>query len=108
MNKREREIVAALKARFDAANADVRKLIVFGSHARGEAGPDSDLDVLALVHERTPELEQRLDDIAYSVMWDFDFQPIISLKVMSEAQFSSALQHGCSFYRNVAREGVTV
>jgi len=31
-----------------------RKVILFGSHARGAAGPDSDYDLLVLVDEETP------------------------------------------------------
>jgi len=63
---------------------------------------------VALVDEKTSELEQALDEIAYEVMWDHDFMPIISLKVFSEERFRSAAAKGLSYYRNVEREGVTV
>lgn len=32
-----------------------RKVILFGSHARGEAGPDSDYDLLVVVDDDTPK-----------------------------------------------------
>lgn len=35
------------------------KVILFGSHARGEAGPDSDLDLLVVVPDDTPK--ERMD-----------------------------------------------
>lgn len=109
MNERDKRILAILKGRIAARTGDkVQKLIVFGSRCRGDANEDSDLDVLALVKERTLRLEDELDDIAYSVMWEFDFRPIISLKVMSEHEFMSALNKGYSFYCNVMREGVAV
>lgn len=37
-----------------------RRVILFGSHARGEAGPDSDYDLLVLVDEDTPPEKLRL------------------------------------------------
>ncbi len=33
-----------------------RRVILFGSHARGEAGPDSDIDLLVLLDDAPPEL----------------------------------------------------
>jgi predicted nucleotidyltransferase len=91
----------------DLAN-HVTRLIVFGSRVRNEAAEDSDLDVIALVDEKNSVIEKRLEDIAYQIMWDHNFRPIISLKVLSEAQFSDALSKGFSFYRHVEKEGVLV
>jgi uncharacterized protein len=109
MDRLDNEIASDLKARIATAlPAQLRRLIVFGSRARGDGATDSDLDVIALVATRDPEIERRMDDIAYSVMWDHDFRPIISLKVFSESQFTTAVQEGFSFYRHVLREGVTV
>ena len=88
--------------------AHVRKVIVFGSRARGTASEDSDLDVIALVDERTSSLETRLEDIAYQVMWDHDFKPVISLKVLDESRYADALQKGYAFYRHVEQEGIPV
>jgi hypothetical protein len=31
-----------------------------------------------------------VNDLAYGVMWDYDFKPVISLKVFSEARFRSS------------------
>jgi predicted nucleotidyltransferase len=99
----------SLKERFGASvSTRLKKLIVFGSRARGDAEEDSDLDVVALVNERDPDIERRLEEIAYSFMWDHDFRPIVSLKVFSESQFAAALRRGFSFYRHVLNEGVAV
>ncbi len=84
----------------------VNKLILFGSRARGDEEPDSDLDLVALVSEKTPDLEKTLDELAYQVMWDYDFTPIISLKVFSQSDFNNAVKQGFSYYKNVEREGI--
>jgi len=86
----------------------VRNVMVFGSRVRDNAPEESDLDLMVLVDELTPGIEGALDEIAYSVMWDHDFKPIISLKVFTEARYRSALERGFSFYKNVEREGVLV
>lgn len=109
MDERDRALIEELKNRLSAEIAGhLRKIIIFGSRVRGEAVEGSDLDVIALVDEKTPEVEKKLEDIAYQVMWDHDFKPIISLKVFSESQFYGDSNRGFSFYRYVEKEGVTV
>ncbi|MBM4330778.1 MAG: nucleotidyltransferase domain-containing protein [Deltaproteobacteria bacterium] len=107
MTDKDREIILELKRRLPKdVRRRVRKFIVFGSRIRGEAPEDADLDAIILLDEKTPEIEKQLEDIAYSVMWDYDFKPIVSLKVFAEEQFRKALEKGFSFYRHVEREGI--
>lgn len=109
MGELDKALIEELKRRLPVdLLLHIRQMIMYGSRARGDATEDSDLDLVALVDENTPELEQALDEIAYKVMWDHDFKPIISLKVFTEERFRSAAAKGLSFYRNVEREGVTV
>ncbi|MBI4430226.1 MAG: nucleotidyltransferase domain-containing protein [Candidatus Omnitrophica bacterium] len=37
------------------------KIILFGSHARGEAGPDSDVDLLVVMPVETSKREKRIE-----------------------------------------------
>jgi predicted nucleotidyltransferase len=109
MREEDLKIVEEFKSRLpEEVLSRVERLIAFGSRATGEAPEDSDLDLVALVDEKTREIEELLDDVAYSVMWDHDFKPIISLKVFSERDFDSAVQRGLSFYKNVDRHGVSL
>jgi predicted nucleotidyltransferase len=109
MEEKDRRIVEDLKKQLSPeVKQRVKKLIVFGSRAAGRATEDSDLDIIALVDKKTKDIEDTLDDAAYRVMWDHDFRPIISLKVLAEAQFEEALKKGYSFYRHVEREGVAI
>ena len=109
MGELDNTLIEELKRRLPADVAPhVRRMILYGSRARGDATEDSDLDLVALVDDKTPELERVLDDIAYNLMWDHDFKPIISLIVFSEDRFVSAVDKGRSFYRHVQQEGVVV
>ena len=109
MGELDKALIEEFKQRLPAdLQQHIRRIIMYGSRARGDAAEDSDLDLVALVDEKTEDLEQALDEIAYNLMWDHDFKPIISLKVFAEERFRSAAAKGLSFYRNVEREGVTV
>ena len=109
INPNDKAIVLEFKRKIPRAIlAHLKKLLVFGSRIKGNASEDSDLDVIAIVDDKNFVIEKELDDIAYQVMWDHDFKPVISLKVFAEAQFYDALQRGFSFYRHVDAEGVIV
>jgi len=109
MGELDRQLIEKLKSQLPPeVRKHLRQMILFGSRARGDASNDSDLDLVALVDTKTPELEQALDETAYNVMWEHDFHPVISLKVFSEDRFRSAFERGLSFYRNVMHEGIVV
>jgi len=109
MKERDKELILEFKRRLPIElERRLRKLIVFGSRVKREATEDSDLDIIVLVDEKTSEIEKKLEDIAYQVMWDHDFKPMISLKVVEESQYYNALNKGFSFYRHVEKEGVSV
>ena len=109
MKENDKALVLELKNRLPAdLKTHLRNLILFGSRATGEATEYSDLDVIALVDEKTDDIEKRFEDIAYEVMWDHDFKPIISLKVLAESRFYDALNKGYSFYKNIESAGVSV
>lgn len=44
------------------------RVYLFGPHARGEAGPDSDYDLLVVVPDAAPP-ERRRSRLAYEVLW---------------------------------------
>jgi len=109
MNAKDRELILDFKKRLPPeTSSHLRRIVIFGSRARGQVSEDSDLDLLVLVDEKTPEIEKELEDIAYDVMWDNDFKPIISLKVFSDLQYKNALNKDLSYYRNIEREGITL
>jgi predicted nucleotidyltransferase len=107
MNEEDRSIILELKKRLpDTVKERIRKVVAFGSRARGEDSEDSDLDLLILVDRKAPEIEGKIEDIAYQVMWDHDFKPILSIKLFTESSYHDRVREGFSFYTNIEREGV--
>ena len=109
MDERDRNLILEFKKRLPAdVMAHIQKVVAFGSRVRGKTEEDSDLDLLILVDRKTSELESKIEDIAYQLMWDHDFKPIISIKVFTEAGYRNSLAEGFSFYKNIEREGVSL
>ena len=81
-------------------------LKLFGSHARGEATPDSDLDVLVLVDEAKPALENAVLDLAFEVNLAHDVY--ISPRVIGRRIFEDPVWRQTPFIRALETEGATL
>jgi predicted nucleotidyltransferase len=92
----------------ESVRSHVRQLILFGSAAREEDRPESDVDVVALLDERSQQREEALREAAYQAMWGCDFRRFLSLKILSFAEYEDRLAKGYSFCQNVEREGISL
>jgi predicted nucleotidyltransferase len=109
LNKTDQNLIHILKHLIsDLAGDRLQAVIVYGSRVWGGAEPESDLDVAVLVREYTPEMDEAFQEAAYRVMWDHDFNPLISLKVFDADGFAAYQEKGFSFYRKVAQEGLSL
>ncbi len=84
----------------------VHEVKVFGSRARGDASPESDLDVLVVVDYLDHEAEKYISDCAWEAGFPEDIvvMPIvISLDSLKNSPIRESV-----FIKNVYREGVTV
>jgi predicted nucleotidyltransferase len=79
-------------------------LRVFGSRARGGAAPDSDLDLFIKVEETTPELRQRISEIAWEV--GFQMDRVISTVVATRNDLERGPMGANPLILNIEREGV--
>ena len=83
-------------------------LRLFGSVARREANPDSDIDILVVVqpdNERS-RLERRAVDIAFDVNLEHDLY--ISPRVLSSAMLAHPVWGQTPFLKSVRRESVAL
>lgn len=95
-----RELAAALRARYRDRFVD---LVVYGSEARGEAGPHSDIDVLLILND-ADKPSKEVDRIA-DILADFNLRYGVLLSVLPVTQEKFDKGEG-PFWRNVRREGI--
>lgn len=87
-----------------AAVIPVLDLRVFGSRVRGDATPESDLDLFIEVETITPELRQRIHEIAWEV--GFEMDRVISTIVATRDQLERGPAGANPLMRTIADEGV--
>ena len=84
----------------------IHELKVFGSRARGDANPESDLDVLVVVEQLDHIIERYISDCAWEAGFPEDVivMPVaISLDTLRNRPIRESV-----FIKNVYREGIAV
>jgi len=78
------------------------RIYLFGSKARGDAGPDSDYDLLIVVPDDAPP-ERRDSRLAYRVLWETG--AAADVIVWERSRFDRRSRVVCSLPATVLREG---
>ena len=84
----------------------VKDIILFGSKARGDAHPGSDIDLLVIVERRTPEV----DDIISDLTADTHLEKRIDISALdfTSDEIAEWSAIGTPLMRNVADEGIVL
>jgi len=106
MDARIQQVLADLRARLEAIYGwRLSRVVLYGSHARGSAGTDSDIDLLVVLQgDVSPceEIARTADDVAEISL---EHNVVVACVFVSQGQF----EHGQSpLLLNVRREGVPV
>lgn len=84
----------------------LQKILLIGSHARGDYTPDSDID-LVLILKR---LDDAVRDRIYEYLVDFELQHDvdISLKVLDRGVYNKWRRLGDPFVQEIEKEGIAL
>lgn len=87
-----------------------KKIILYGSYARGDYNDSSDIDIMILTDLSDEEIVRYRDkilDYAYDIEWDNNFDITLSPLVKNIDKFNYWLE-ALPFYRNVQKEGIVL
>lgn len=84
----------------------VVRLYAYGSRVRGNASPESDLDLLVELREVTPTVKRQILDRAWELSLEEGY--VISVAIVSEDAFERGPLSLTAFARNVRRQGMEI
>jgi predicted nucleotidyltransferase len=84
----------------------IAQMLIYGSKARSEAGPDSDLDVLLIVRDRAATRKRDMRDVGYSLDPYGEVAP--SIMAYTEREWENRRRSGSPFRKSVERDKVRV
>ena len=90
----------------DKFSDNIISIYAFGSNVRGDHGDWSDLDVLVIVRDKNPEIEDEVISIFADeeLKTGIPFAPVIKdIKI-----FEMEKKFNTTFYRNIMNEGVLI
>lgn len=86
----------------------LKKVILYGSRARGDFQEDSDIDVMILVDLERSELAE-WDETLFDATFDINFENDVEIMPIVQNQaFFERWVRAYPFYNAIAREGVEV
>jgi len=100
------ELLKEIKARLTAAHGKrLRGVVLYGSEARGTAGPDSDIDVLVLLQGPVDYGRDLQTEIKVLYPLCLQFGRPISPMPIEASEYDSV---ECPLYQRVHREGIVI
>lgn len=105
MNDKDLEIAERFRE-LVSRRVKIHELRVFGSRARGDTSPESDLDLLVVVEQLDHSIERYISDCAWEAGFPEDVivvPVIISLDTLRNSPIKESV-----FIKNVYREGIAV
>ena len=88
----------------------VKKIILYGSYARGDFKKNSDIDIMILTDlsdDELAEFSKKIWNYPYDIEWDNNFDITLSPLVKNIDRFNYWLE-ALPFYMNVQNEGVVL
>lgn len=103
MTERDRQILNEFSNRVRQHFPEA-KIWAFGSRARGDAQPDSDLDICVVVEALDRSSWHTISDLAWEVGFKYDV--LIATVKYSRQQFEASPRMASPFVKNILKEGI--
>lgn len=107
LNDNERQALDTLVQRLYARHGDhIQSVVLFGSKARGDAGPDSDIDVLVVLNNDDPDLRTSVRRLAARVSLEYDL--LISVRATGRSHWEKLSRYHFPLYKAIQAEGISL
>ncbi len=106
MNEKVRRILNRIKEHLKKRYGDeIIKVILYGSHARGKATEDSDIDVLVVIDDKLDpkDVENYLNDLLFEIL--LNEGELVSIVAVKESIFKN---YRLPFFISIKDEGISV
>ena len=86
----------------------LKKVILYGSYARGDFNAESDIDIVAIVKGEREELQRKLREVwILSSNLELEYETILSPTVIPYEEFEK-YRNVLPYYRNIEEEGIDI
>ena len=104
-NEKLNSLIPEIKERIKKSFGDkVRKIILYGSYARGDYDKDSDVDILVIVDDSNlHHYRETRNELVSSLLNEYDL--LFSIRINEESTFTE-YKDIIPYYKNVVKEGI--
>jgi predicted nucleotidyltransferase len=97
------EFTQSVKAAFGDS---IKRLLIYGSKARGNFHKESDIDILVLLEQEDYQARNQISDIAFDLLLKYGV--LISPRVINTIEYAKLCRWQTAFIRNVDKDGVPI
>ena len=109
LNKLEQAMIDDFKTILLKTLKDEVVLIrLFGSKARGDYHPNSDMDLLVILRHKNRKIDEKLSEVEWEILEKYNFQSYISVAAYSQKEFEGFNRLETPFSQNVTKEGISL
>ncbi|MEA3339415.1 MAG: nucleotidyltransferase domain-containing protein [Chloroflexota bacterium] len=87
-------------------NDQVESVTLFGSKARGDSGPDSDIDVIVVLTNDDHRLRSNIRRLAARVSLEYDL--LISMRAVGRSHWHELSHYRFPIYQAIQSEGISL
>lgn len=95
-----------MQAMLNILQKNFRSMVIYGSKARGDFTPDSDIDIFVLVKKISRMQRKQIYEALLDLELEYDTR--ISLIFYSEPEYQKNIQMKSFFIENIEKEGVEI
>ncbi len=103
----QKAVLSRLKIELDdLLHQDLRRVVLFGSRARGDAEADSDLDVAIIVNDLTRKRKRQILDVVTDL--ELRYLAPVSTFILSSEDFERLRSRERRIARDIEQEGIAI